>query len=345
MDNKLLIISLVLSFFSLTLSAQDIHFTQFYASPLSLNPANTGNYTGDWRVMNNYRTQWRALQDPYNTISFGYDRPIYYFNEKFSAGVFFVNDKSGVAGLSINKLMISGAYHKEINKHVFHIGLQTGYVMKQYSMESVTFDSQFDNSIYGTPGNYSLPSSVFNNSLPNGENEDDNTSYMDLNLGLMWSKKIRNMHPNVGISFFHLNNPKEMFFEDGELKSRLPVRKVIHGEIKIDLASFFVRPRVLYMGQKKATDAIFGTDLGYNLPLNSIKAETIYLGSYFRHGFSSKMDASIFVAGLGFKNFDIGISYDINVSDLNNKGALEFSIIYRGASTLLNKISIPCDRY
>jgi hypothetical protein len=38
---------------------QDIHFSQYYASPLSLNPANTGNYDGDWRLMNSYRQQWK----------------------------------------------------------------------------------------------------------------------------------------------------------------------------------------------------------------------------------------------------------------------------------------------
>ncbi|MCI5059058.1 MAG: hypothetical protein MRY83_23295, partial [Flavobacteriales bacterium] len=28
--------------------AQDIHFSQFNNSPLSLNPAETGNFKGDW---------------------------------------------------------------------------------------------------------------------------------------------------------------------------------------------------------------------------------------------------------------------------------------------------------
>ena len=46
---------------------QDIHFSQFYSSPLTLNPAYTGNYEGNWRVMSNYRTQWSAIAEPYKT--------------------------------------------------------------------------------------------------------------------------------------------------------------------------------------------------------------------------------------------------------------------------------------
>ena len=48
--------------------AQDIHHTQYFASPLTLNPALTGLVRGDVRVAANYRSQWYSVSEhPYTT--------------------------------------------------------------------------------------------------------------------------------------------------------------------------------------------------------------------------------------------------------------------------------------
>ena len=53
--------------------AQDIHFSQFANSPLNLNPAQTGLFNGDYRIMANQRSQWSAVPIPYSTFSLGAD--------------------------------------------------------------------------------------------------------------------------------------------------------------------------------------------------------------------------------------------------------------------------------
>jgi hypothetical protein len=51
-------------------NAQDIHFSQFFNSPLSTNPANTGFIpAADFRVGANYRDQWSTIPVPYKTTS------------------------------------------------------------------------------------------------------------------------------------------------------------------------------------------------------------------------------------------------------------------------------------
>ena len=42
---------ILLILFCTSLAAQDNHFSQYYASPLSLNPATTGHFEGDWRAI------------------------------------------------------------------------------------------------------------------------------------------------------------------------------------------------------------------------------------------------------------------------------------------------------
>ena len=54
-----------------TLYAQDLHFSQFFNSPLSTNPANTGFIPGgDYRLGVNFRDQWSSIMSlPYKTMS------------------------------------------------------------------------------------------------------------------------------------------------------------------------------------------------------------------------------------------------------------------------------------
>lgn len=317
--------------------AQDIHFSQFWASPLSLSPYQTGNYEGDWRFMNNYRNQWKSVSVPFRTISVGYDQIFHVYNEKLSAGIYIVNDNSGVASLSVNKIYVSGGYHKTIDRNVFHFGIQPGFVLKSFATDELTFPGQFD-----------MTSGYFNNQLPNNEtNLDESLSYFDLNLGAAWSRKFIDFEPIVGISAFHINYPKETFLPG---KNRLPMRLSFYGGGNYDITSlFYLRPHLLYMRHKKATEFLVGTNIGLKFNENSLKIRSVYAGTMFRDGLNTKLDAFIGVLGIEIHQFDIGFSYDFNVSSLkvvtDKKGAFEISIIYIGASTLLQKISLPCDRY
>ena len=56
--------------------AQDPSFSQFFSSPLNVNPALTGNINGDWRVISNFRDQWIGPASPYTTGTVSYDRKI-----------------------------------------------------------------------------------------------------------------------------------------------------------------------------------------------------------------------------------------------------------------------------
>ena len=57
--------------------AQDPSFSQFFASPLNINPALTGNINADWRIIANFRNQWIGPASPYVTGTVSYDRKIF----------------------------------------------------------------------------------------------------------------------------------------------------------------------------------------------------------------------------------------------------------------------------
>src|ERR1700740_2835807 len=52
---------------------QDPAFSQFFASPLTLNPALTGKFNGVVRVAGNYRNQWPAINNAFITSTISVD--------------------------------------------------------------------------------------------------------------------------------------------------------------------------------------------------------------------------------------------------------------------------------
>ena len=314
--------------------SQDIHFSQFNASPLDLNPAYTGNYDGDWRIFYNFRTQWSSVADPYKTTSVGFDKPFYILNQKFGGGLYFVNDNSGINKLTVNKIYLSAAYHLVGPESSLHFGLQAGYVMNSFAKDKLTFPDQFN-----------TQTGLFDTSLPNNENLDENVNYFDMNVGCLWKKKFSFFEPELGISLFHVTFPNASYLSGN---NKIPIQQCFHGNVKFDLSDkLYLTPKFMYMGEKIATDLIYGTDIGYNLPKNAYKAKSAYAGLYLRNGLTN-MDACVLV-GVNLKALDLGVSYDINVSQLtpatSYRGAFEFSLIFTAASTKINKIALPLERF
>ena len=320
-----------------TVYAQDIHFSQFYASPMSLNPAETGFFDGNWRFTNNYRTQWSAIGVPYNTISAGFEKPFKLNkNSNFGLGVFFINDKSGSSQLTVNKLFLSGNYMLTIdNIHNFGIGVQLGYVVKSFSIDGLTLPSQ-----------YNTNTGYFDPNLPNNINTwEENINYPDLNLGFAYKGKSGKLNPFGGLALFHIINPKESFLR---AEDKLPMRLVMHGGIEYALKkNIIIKPNLLTMYHKRAGDWIIST-LGYYLLPQGKMIDKVFVGIQGRTAINT-FDAIIFTGGVSLYDFDLGISYDINISKLsaatNNKGAFEISIIYKDLTKQLTKIALPCDRY
>src|SRR5580700_1098541 len=56
---------------------QDPSFSQFFSSPLNVNPALTGNINADWRVVSNLRDEWIQPASPYATGTLCFDKKIF----------------------------------------------------------------------------------------------------------------------------------------------------------------------------------------------------------------------------------------------------------------------------
>lgn len=315
---------------------QDIHFSQYYLSPLSLNPANTGNYRGDYRFFGNYRTQWREL-NAYNSFSAGGDFNAFPKNMNFSGGLILINDKSG-GSLNVLKIMPSGAYHVKLFGIKLHAGIQPGLVIKSIDFYAHSYPNQL---------NWNKGS--FDNTLPNFEtNVGQRFAYLDVNAGFGGSKRIGKFEPEMAFALFHINRPKENFLSAS--KNNLPMRQAYNFGLNYYLnKKIILRYHNLYGYTGKASDWVSGINVEYEMFNDLFFTNSVFAGFMWRGGINRNSDAGIVTAGFNYKNYTFGISYDITFSKLstsvNSKGAYEMALIYRGKSTRLIKKIIPCERY
>lgn len=335
MKKILIIISIVL--FCGKIVAQDLHFSQFYASPLTLNPANTGWYNGDWRIAANYRQQWKAVDHhPFSTYALGVERQFSQYLNFYSVGIQLLSDESGYVGLKAHKALLSGAYARNINGHSFSLGVQAGIVCKATDIERYTYDEQFE--LGGDK--------VFNPSFPISELAQDPIIYPLFHVGLLWSKTFAGKFaPEVGIAFFNINAPDEKFYGMSSQNTRLPLRTSLSlgGDFTVS-DNFIVQPTLLYMLERQAKEFLFGANLVYT----NYERLKPFAGTFVRYGNYTNFDAWSVVVGARYQNWRFGLSYDFNISSLtkatSGRGAIELSLVCISPSTRNSQVKIPCDR-
>ncbi len=332
-NNKLLMIACFVMAMGVS-NAQDVHFSQFFFSGLSLNPANTGNFDGEWRFVNNNRRQWGAIS-PYSTFAVGFDRQAYARKNHFSWGAVLLSDLTNQSSLFVNKFFLSGAYHKNISKQVISLGLQAGVVNKHLDMGKLAFPDQYDE-VSGT----------FTNEMATFEpGFRANSMYFDANAGLMWTMDAGILQPRLGAAAFHVNMPKESFYSSN---NTLPPRLVFHGGTKVKVSpKFYFTPDALYMSHNTAVEMIMGSSFTYVLSDNYLE-NSVFTGFYTRNEFKN-FDALVIMIGGNYQHWTAALSYDLNMSELKtsakNVGGFELSLIYREISTQIQKFFIPCERY
>lgn len=341
--NKL-IFALALALTVRAASAQDIHFTQFYASPLTLNPALTGKMNGDYRLAAIYRAQWKSLTsnpsfNAYATPAASFDIPFVFGKKKnnaIGAGILLVNDITNNKRLNTLQIQASVAYHKALDKNFNHqlsIGLQGGIQQKQAKFSEFTYENQFNN---GT----------FDPNLPSGENFSNGTKTIpDINAGFFYSGRVvKKLTLFAGFSLFHLGEPNQSFYDSRE--SKLPMRYAVHGGLDWSITDkISLLPGVIYMGQEEAREINFGTNLAFNVSEKPNKEATLYAGVWYR--WDDAVSPMLAVELL--KRFRVGVSYDVNTSSLNDatnsRGGFEISLIYVGKIVRIKQANLFCPRF
>jgi type IX secretion system PorP/SprF family membrane protein len=320
--------------------AQDLHFSQFFNSPLTTNPANTGFIPdGDYRLGINYRDQWSSVMSvPYKTMSaFG---DVQLMKNKFDNGWIglggvILRDVAGSGNLTSTKLYGSVAYHQLLGySSLLSLGFNVGMSNKQINVSNLKFPDQFDGKFFDNK----LPTTVLLDKT--------NVSYLDMQVGMNYAYfPTPSIYVNTGFSVHHVNRPHESFFssEATGVDNRVPMRYIgfLNGSFKLN-DEVIINPNIYYTRQANVSELVGGLNAHYNL---SGDGEYLLIaGAYYRH-----KEAIIPLVGLGFKDYTFTFTYDATISSLknfnNSRGAFEFSLIRQGIISPGGQKVTPCPTF
>src|ERR1035437_3132960 len=246
---KKIIYILLLGISGHRLSAQDLHFSQFFNSPLTTNPANTGFIPdADYRLGANYRNQFSNIMSvPYKTMSIFGDAQV--LRDKIETGWLgiggvLLRDEAGSGSLISTKIYASVAYHQMLGySSLLTAGFNLGWANKRIDQSKLKFPDQFDGKFFDS----GVPTEVV---LAN-----NNISYFDMQVGMNYAYlPTENVFINAGYSIQHVNSPRETFFADPVL-SNIPIRHIafLNALLKVR-DNVIINPNVYYTTQTNASE-------------------------------------------------------------------------------------------
>ncbi len=310
-------------------NAQDIHFSQFNMTPLVLNPALAGVFEGDQRAFLNYKNQWQGMGMPgatYSTGLFSFDT--HFFKKKWSKGYIgaAINAFKDVAGdLKMGTTQLNFSFSGIVflnEQQLISGGLQGGYVQKSISAAAMQYENQYN------PGTGTYDPSMLSGDI----GAVPPATYGDFSTGISWSynkdkstlvasNKIVKI--NLGLAALNINSPKQNFTANG-ITDQLYSRYLLSGTASIGIknTNLLLMPNAMLVKQGPSYEFNSGALLRY-----SVKEIAVSAGAQWR-----LKDAVIPVLLIEYSQYAMGISYDVNTSQLNKgtnrKGGIEISLRY-----------------
>lgn len=318
----------------ITAQAQDKHFTQFYAAPLTLNPALTGAFDGRYRAGLIYRDQWRnVLDNPYRTFAAAIDVKFDVeldsrYKDAFAVGLLFYNDEVSGIDFSTNQIAISGAFHKGLDydkTQFLSLGFQGGLAQRNINYERLLFDDQFN--------------SIDAFDMATGEDlPENNFSYADLSVGLNYTfRPSRNTTFFLGGAMHHVFRPQVTFYGSEEPAGDSRLYSQYSGQLSATLPladRVSISPRFLFALQGPHMEMNTGANIRYQF--DDFGSTALHIGSWVRpvgsEDSSIDLDALVLLVGMELNAVMIGVSYDLNLTDISTarQGAFELSLTYVG---------------
>lgn len=330
--------------------AQDPSFSQFFSSPLNVNPALTSQINSNWRIISNYRNQWIGPNNPYSTGTVSFDAKLFqnsvtnYVDEITRVGIggmmLYDQTLAGAVKGSFGSLNISGNVRlKQSNgyemngykiRHISKIKMDLGaeqrigagigisYGNRRVDFSKLTFENQFN----GT---------IFDASLPSGESGLSNMKpFFSANAGLLYSYINDGVNFDFGVAAFHINKPKQTVLDNDN--EYLAPRYIVHTNYERAMSDNVVlNTNGIYQYQSGASYFSLGAAVGYYLSSDENFPQMANVGLWYW-----SKNAIIPYVGYTYGNFQLGVTYDITISKLREAPqrmqTFELCLIIRGGN-------------
>lgn len=310
--NILWIISVIISW---NAWGQDPQFSQFYNSPMIINPAFTG-FSECYRVGATARTQWAGLDQAYNTALVFLD----YNMTRFNSGLGFIAlyDQMGQAKIKTTELSALYSYHVKYRSLNLQLGFQGTYVNRGIDYSKLIFEDQFTDITLTEPSTID-PITGYKK-----------VNYLDFSTGAVLY--LDDSHW-LGFSAHHVNRAEQAFYTGKS--SRLHVKYSVHAGTAIQ-RKFQTMTKTTYLTlfptvNYKAQTTFDQIDVGIATYINAVMFGIYYRGLVVKeHEKVRGNDAVQFHVGYNYNDWQFYYSYDLTTSHLHfyeTWGSHEISIV------------------
>jgi type IX secretion system PorP/SprF family membrane protein len=307
---------------NMKLDAQDPNFSQFFASPLTINPALTSDGESNWRAMTNIRTQTIGIGSPYSTQSFSIDGKLKKMDDDNFLGIggMILADRSMEGAFKSTYINLNASYHLSIDSKGNGLAVGLGFINNNTRVDysSLTTDQQLSNT-------------GFDRALPTGEpNLNPSISYSSACAGIMFTHVNDYSFLNVGIAGYRFVNSSRSLLDNRALyvSPRYDIHAdfgtVIHDDLNVTFSA-------IHLIQNGTSATSLGSSLAFGLRPDQFDMDQrrmLNAGIYYRLG-----DAVIPYIGYTHNEIQFGLSYDVNVSSVKSGSvstrSFEISLIYK----------------
>ncbi len=309
-------------------SAQDIHFSQFDQNPLKLNPAFTGMHEGAYRFNLNYKNQWAAISNVYETYSVSTDFSLFKNRsgkKSTGLGLSAYQDQAGASKTKTTKIELTLSQTVYLSKNSnLTLGVGFSYLDFSANFHNLNWGTQFDGA-------------EFDQTIGSGESIFGYAEQrLDLSAGMLFRRSRNGLNPfEIGVSFNNLARPTFVILGKEDY---IPIRINAHFLKEQTLSSskdWGLKLTGNFSVQKSAQEFIVGGFMRKDFISEAKytrygRGISFYFGGYYRVG-----DAVIpsFLLTIN-RRISIGMSYDYTVSNLSNynsfRGGPEFSFSFLG---------------
>lgn len=292
----------------------DPHFSQYFIQPMTMNPAFTGAFDGDYRVSGIWRSQYG---NTLNTRGISAEKTT---NKNANLGFNLINQVSNDGAYSFTNGYLTFAYtgvrFGRNADHYLVMAMQIGFISRKFDINKMQFGSQWISGV------------GFDASRNSNETflKPQVTSF-DAGAGIAYYDAAPNQTTNFfgGVSAYHITQPVNPFLSD-QNQSKLNIRYCVQAGVRISASDqLTIVPTAIYMEQGDAQERMAGA----YFQVYANESTDVMFGAYYRLS-----DALTPFAGFYYKGLTFGVSYDVDASAKSVAGSkgnsLEISISYVG---------------
>ena len=278
--------------------AQDPVFSQFFASPIYLNPAFSGSSRCS-RIAFNFQNKRYDLDD-FTTLNFSFDTYV----DALEGGLSFMATSDHPAEfLMRNSFSAAYAYHLQATRDFnINFGIQASYIRNDVTWGKLEFAD------------------------PNEPPPDVTWAHgVDFATGMLVFNEVF----YGGVAAHHITRPNMSLLDDVDARLNVKYTAHIGAHLEPHLwrryrrpVDYFLSPNIVFQTQGPQTHLSYGIYGGI---------EPIMVGTWFRHWLDTpfeKNNSLIFLVGLNLDNYRVGYSYDYSFSGYSDlmHGTHEISV-------------------